>query len=109
MTQKKTGVLGRGVTVRVPVAFRNKCERVTSPQPERVRSIFAGVNATRTQYPVSSKQLFVLCRYIIYVMSRVDTLFASRINFYCFSRGRHDVGLHDVDLHDVGLHDVAMF
>ena len=36
------------VTVRVPVAFRNKCERVTGPQPERVRSIFAGVNATRT-------------------------------------------------------------
>ena len=37
-----------GVTVRVPVAFRNKCEHVTGPQPERVRSIFAGVNATRT-------------------------------------------------------------
>ena len=36
------------VTVRVPVAFRNKGERVTGPQPERVRSIFAGVNATRT-------------------------------------------------------------
>ena len=36
------------VRVRVPVAFRNKCERVTGPQPERVRSIFAGVNATRT-------------------------------------------------------------
>ena len=43
------GVLGGGgVTVRVPVAFRNKCERVTGPQPERVRSFFAGVNATRT-------------------------------------------------------------
>ena len=27
---------------------RNKCERVTAPQPERVRLIFAGVNATRT-------------------------------------------------------------
>ena len=44
------GLLGGGVcvcvTVRVPVAFRNKCERVTGP--ERVRSIFAGVNATRT-------------------------------------------------------------
>ena len=39
---------GGDVTVRVPVAFRNKCERVTGPQPERVRSIFAGVNATRT-------------------------------------------------------------
>ena len=39
---------GGGVTVRVPVAFRNKCERVTGSQPERVRSIFAGVNATRT-------------------------------------------------------------
>ena len=39
---------GGGVTVRVPVTFRNKCERVTGPQPERVRSIFAGVNATRT-------------------------------------------------------------
>ena len=39
---------GVRVTVRVPVAFRNKCERVTGPQPERVRSIFAGVNATRT-------------------------------------------------------------
>ena len=26
-------------TVRIPVAFRNKCERVTGPQPERVRSI----------------------------------------------------------------------
>ena len=25
-----------------------KCERVTGPQPERVRSFFAGVNATRT-------------------------------------------------------------
>ena len=36
------------VTVRVPVAFRNKCERVTGPQPGRVRSIFARVNATRT-------------------------------------------------------------
>ena len=35
------------VTERVPVAFRNKCERVTGPQPERFRSIFAGVNATR--------------------------------------------------------------
>ena len=32
----------------VPVAFRNKCERVTGPQPERIRSIFVGVNATRT-------------------------------------------------------------
>ena len=31
---------GGGVTVCVPVAFRNKCERVTGP--ERVRSIFAG-------------------------------------------------------------------
>ena len=39
---------GGGITVHVPVAFRNKCERVTGPQPERVRSIFAGVNATRT-------------------------------------------------------------
>ena len=37
---------GGGITVRVPVAFQNKCERVTGPQPER--SIFAGVNATRT-------------------------------------------------------------
>ena len=36
------------VTVRVPVAFRNKCERVTGPQPERFRSIFPDVNATRT-------------------------------------------------------------
>ena len=36
------------VTVRVPVAFRNKCERVKGPQPERARSICAGVNATRT-------------------------------------------------------------
>ena len=36
------------VTVRVPIAFRNKCERVTGPQPERVRSIYAGVNATQT-------------------------------------------------------------
>ena len=34
--------------VRVPERDRNKCERVTGPQPERVRSIFAGVNATRT-------------------------------------------------------------
>ena len=25
----------------------NLCERVTGPQPKRVRSIFAGVNATR--------------------------------------------------------------
>ena len=33
---------------RVPVAFRNKCERVTGPQPERIRSICVGVNATRT-------------------------------------------------------------
>ncbi len=39
---------GGGVTVRVPVAFRNKYERVTGPQPERVQSIFAAVNATRT-------------------------------------------------------------
>ena len=36
------------VTVRVPVAFRNKCERVTGLQLELVRSIFAGVNSTRT-------------------------------------------------------------
>ena len=36
------------LTVRVPERDRNKCERVTGPQPERVRSIFAGVNATRT-------------------------------------------------------------
>ena len=36
------------LTVRVPERVRNKCERVTGPQPERVRSIFAGVNATRT-------------------------------------------------------------
>ena len=36
------------LSVRIPIAFRNKCERVTGPQPERVRSIFAGVNATRT-------------------------------------------------------------
>ena len=39
---------GGVLTVPVPVAFRNKCERVTGPLPERVRSIFAGVNATRT-------------------------------------------------------------
>ena len=39
---------GGGNRIRVPVAFRNKCERITGPQPERVRSIFAGVNATRT-------------------------------------------------------------
>ena len=45
----KTWCAGEGcVTVRVPVAFQNKCECVTDPQPERVRSIFAGVNATRT-------------------------------------------------------------
>ena len=36
------------LTVRVPERDRNKCERVTGPQPERVGSIFAGVNATRT-------------------------------------------------------------
>ena len=30
------------------VRVRNKCERVTGPQPERFRSVFAGVNATRT-------------------------------------------------------------
>ena len=36
------------LTVRVPERDRNKCERVTGPKPERVRSIFAGVNATRT-------------------------------------------------------------
>ena len=42
------GGMGWGVlTGRVPVAFRNKCKRVTGPQPERVRSFFAGVNATR--------------------------------------------------------------
>ena len=41
-------VCNRTRSGRVPVAFRNKCERVTGPQPERVRSIFAGVNATRT-------------------------------------------------------------
>ena len=39
---------GGVLTVPVPVAFRNKCERVTGPLPERIRSIFAGVNATRT-------------------------------------------------------------
>ncbi len=33
---------------RVPERVRNKYECVTGPQPERVRSIFAGVNATRT-------------------------------------------------------------
>ena len=32
----------------VPVAFRNKCERVTGPKPEPFQSIFPGVNATRT-------------------------------------------------------------
>ena len=32
----------------VPVAFRNKCERVTGPKPETFQSIFPGVNATRT-------------------------------------------------------------
>ena len=48
-TKIKTWCAGEGcVTVPVPVAFRNKCERVTGPQPERVRSIVAGVNATRT-------------------------------------------------------------
>ena len=36
------------LTVRVPERVRNKCERVTGPQPERFRSVFAGVNATRT-------------------------------------------------------------
>ena len=36
------------LTVRVPERDRNKCGRVTGPKPERVRSIFAGVNATRT-------------------------------------------------------------
>ena len=30
----------------VPVAFRNKCERATGPEP--FQSIFPGVNATRT-------------------------------------------------------------
>ena len=39
------------LTVRVPERDRNKCERVTGPKPERVRSIFAGVNATRTSGP----------------------------------------------------------
>ena len=32
----------------VPVAFRNKFERVTGPKPEPFQSIFPGVNATRT-------------------------------------------------------------
>ena len=36
------------LTVRVSERVRNKCECVTGPQPERVQSIFAGVNATRT-------------------------------------------------------------
>ena len=36
------------LTGRVPERDRNNCERVTGPKPERVRSIFAGVNATRT-------------------------------------------------------------
>ena len=36
------------ITVRVPERVRNKCERIRGPQPERVQSIFAGVNATRT-------------------------------------------------------------
>ena len=36
------------LTVHVPERVRNKCERVTGPQPERVRSIFAVGNATRT-------------------------------------------------------------
>ena len=36
------------LTVRVPERVRNKCERVTGPQPERFRSVCAGVNATRT-------------------------------------------------------------
>ncbi len=35
------------VGLRVPERDRNKSERVTGPQPERVRSIFAGVNAKR--------------------------------------------------------------
>ena len=42
-------VLAPGMlTVRVPERVRNKCERITGPQPERFRSVFAGVNATRT-------------------------------------------------------------
>ena len=50
---KKTGVLGGGgwgvlTGILVPVAFRNKCERVTGPKPEPFQSIFPGVNATRT-------------------------------------------------------------
>ena len=36
------------LTVRVPERVRNKCERITGPQPERFRSVFVGVNATRT-------------------------------------------------------------
>ena len=35
------------LTVSVPERVRNKCECVTGPQPELVRSICAGVNATR--------------------------------------------------------------
>ena len=38
---------GGVLTLCVPVAFRNKCERVTGPQPEPVRSIFAGVEWDR--------------------------------------------------------------
>ena len=49
MTVFADDAAGVGVLiVCVPVAFRNKCERVTGPKPERVRSILAGVNATRT-------------------------------------------------------------
>ena len=36
------------LTIHVPERVRNKCERITGPQPERFQSVFAGVNATRT-------------------------------------------------------------
>ena len=47
---------GGGITERVPVAFRNKCERVTGPQPERVRSICVGVNHRGIRHRVLTNQ-----------------------------------------------------
>ena len=89
------------VTVCVPVAFRNKCERVTDPQPERVRSIFAGVNATRTsgtgperdRNANRNKCEHSLSKRLVTVTACLDRMHWDKVNWiHCFPRGRSIFG-----------------
>ena len=99
------------VTVRVPVAFRNKCERVTGPQPERVRSIFAGVNATRTsgtgperdrnanrnkcEHGLTQPAL-LHCQLIIFVLNEVTI---DQINYYRLQFSHNHIDNDSCSLH----------